>query len=628
MIVKMFKGGGSAKSSADYLVGKKNDREGAKEIKGDIRLTESIAEQADFSQQITVGCLSFEEENIPEKTKEELMERFEKSFFAGLEKEDYSIAWIEHTDKGRLELNFYIANVELNTEKRLKPYFHKADFHLKDSFQDVINYEYGFSSHKDPEKKQLISQDKSLNKTAKEIQNTVHEFLLNEVVEGNITNRNDVINLLDNAYGISRVTPEAISFKNPNGGRNIRLKGEFYSEQFYEKENTRRDFIESEQSKEPTGIGTKGISESDYRESLSRHQESVRIRTERNTHDYKRARERDQERDKGRNPNDHNHERGNDKFSESVKPGFDRDREEKSGIDEKDHNQTINDLRSNIGIDIPDDDRFSGHNRSYGLSGERFIEKDNREESDRKIIDEATKGLSDQRNSLEQLSRNRRGNTSSENGYGGIEDHSLHREREFDFYSTEREGYANQRAEISLVNQHPVTEEIEVITHEIQREVVSFTKERNERIRENQRKSAEDRARVDRYKNAFESVKSGIRKLGTTIRGIKQSILEVVGKSQNVTSGFEQRESDIKRRESEIEQRKSAIEQRESEATRERAELPPNIEAYSRIFESLDKIKENKGNTEIVEPTPVERDIEPQKDVKKVELDDEWDLEM
>lgn len=627
MIVKMFKGGGNAKSSADYLVGKKNDREGAREIKGDLRLTQAIAEQADFSQQITVGCLSFEEQNIPEKTKEELMERFENSFFAGLEKEDYSIAWIEHTDKDRLELNFYIANVELNTEKRLKPYFHKSDFHLKDSFQDVINYEYGFSSHKDPDKTQLISQDKSLNKTAKEIQNTVHEFLLNEVVEGNIKNRNDVIELLDNAYGISRVTPEAISFKNPNGGRNIRLKGEFYSERFYEQENTRRDFIESQESKAPTGVGTKGISESDYRESFIRHQESIRIRAERNTNDYKRAREQDQERYSGRIGSDKNHERGNDKSSESVKPGFDRDREAESGIDEKDHNETVSGLRNDIRSDFSDGYDFSRAYSSHGLSGERFIENDNREESDRTIIDEATKGLSDQRTRLEKLGRDGRGNTSSENGYGGIEDHSLHRERELDFYSTEREGHEDQRTEISLVNQYSVTEEIEVITHEIQREVVSFTKERNERIKENQRKSAEDRARVDRYKKALESVKSGIRKIGSTIQGIKQSILEVVGKSRNIGNGIEQRESGIKRRESEIEQRKSAIEQRKSEATRERAELPPSIDAYSRIFETIASLDKEKNN-EMLETKPLEREIEPQKNIKKVELDDEWDLEM
>ncbi|MGK3325838.1 hypothetical protein ACSLPB_29600, partial [Escherichia coli] len=40
----------------------------------------------------------------------------------GLEKNQYSILWVEHQDKGRLELNFVIPNMELQTGKRLQPY--------------------------------------------------------------------------------------------------------------------------------------------------------------------------------------------------------------------------------------------------------------------------------------------------------------------------------------------------------------------------------------------------------------------------------------------------------------------------------------------------------------------------
>ena len=35
----------------------------------------------------------------------------------GLEKNQYSILWVEHQDKGRLELNFVIPNMELQTGK-------------------------------------------------------------------------------------------------------------------------------------------------------------------------------------------------------------------------------------------------------------------------------------------------------------------------------------------------------------------------------------------------------------------------------------------------------------------------------------------------------------------------------
>lgn len=48
------------------------------------------------------------------------MQSFEEALFEGLER------GTEHTDKGRLELNFVIPNVELSTRKRLQPYFDQA----------------------------------------------------------------------------------------------------------------------------------------------------------------------------------------------------------------------------------------------------------------------------------------------------------------------------------------------------------------------------------------------------------------------------------------------------------------------------------------------------------------------
>ena len=107
MIVKFFKGraGGSAKASIDYLRGKDKDREKAKVLKGNPDLSQSIAESLEFKNNYTVGCLSFEEPDLPIEQKREIMDKFEKTFFAGLEEEQYNITWIEHRDKDRLELN-------------------------------------------------------------------------------------------------------------------------------------------------------------------------------------------------------------------------------------------------------------------------------------------------------------------------------------------------------------------------------------------------------------------------------------------------------------------------------------------------------------------------------------------
>ncbi|MBT2975942.1 relaxase/mobilization nuclease domain-containing protein, partial [Vibrio anguillarum] len=67
-------------------------------------------------------------ENATAKTnKDKIMSSFEKALLPGLDADQYSCLWVEHRDKGRLELNFVVPNVELLSGKRLQPYFEKAD---------------------------------------------------------------------------------------------------------------------------------------------------------------------------------------------------------------------------------------------------------------------------------------------------------------------------------------------------------------------------------------------------------------------------------------------------------------------------------------------------------------------
>jgi hypothetical protein len=63
----------------------------------------------------TSGVLSFAEADLPAGQREKLMASFERVLMPGLDKDQYSILWVEHADKGRLELNFLIPNTELLT---------------------------------------------------------------------------------------------------------------------------------------------------------------------------------------------------------------------------------------------------------------------------------------------------------------------------------------------------------------------------------------------------------------------------------------------------------------------------------------------------------------------------------
>lgn len=234
MIVKFFKKHGkgnasSCKACVDYLLNKPDDT--AQILQGDPRLSQAIADSLDYNNTYTAGCLSFEEPDLPEQSKREIMARFEKAMFAGLEPEQYNISWVQHTDKGRLELNFVIPNVELTTGKRLQPYYDKADRPLAENFKQVINHEYNLSDPNDPKKQQILIAREDLPSDKKQALQAITDGLTALANAGQINDRQDVINALERAgFEIARITPKNLSIK--TDGQNLRLKGAFYEQDF------------------------------------------------------------------------------------------------------------------------------------------------------------------------------------------------------------------------------------------------------------------------------------------------------------------------------------------------------------------------------------------------------------
>ncbi|HDV7289796.1 TPA: relaxase/mobilization nuclease domain-containing protein [Pasteurella multocida] len=234
MIVKFFKKHGKGKASSckacvDYLLNKPDDT--AQILQGDPRLSQSIADSLDFNNTYTAGCLSFEESDLPESQKREIMARFEKAMFAGLKPEQYNIAWVQHTDKGRLELNFVIPNVEMTSGKRLQPYYDRADRPLAENFKQVINHEYNLSDPNAPTKQKSLIDRKDLPTDKKQALQTITDGLTALANAGHINDRQDVINALERAgFEIARITPKNLSIK--TDGQNLRLKGAFYEQDF------------------------------------------------------------------------------------------------------------------------------------------------------------------------------------------------------------------------------------------------------------------------------------------------------------------------------------------------------------------------------------------------------------
>nr|WP_015060931.1 relaxase/mobilization nuclease domain-containing protein [Psychrobacter sp. DAB_AL43B]AFH75086.1 MobA [Psychrobacter sp. DAB_AL43B] len=242
MIVKFFTHGtGGSKGVFDYLLNDKEQpdgkRLGAEVLRGDIDNQALLIDSLDFKQKYTSGCLSFTEtaDEVTAEQKNALMDGFEETIRAGLDVDRVSVSWIEHRDKGRLELNFVFADVDLEHGRAFQPYIHYQDKRRVNAWKDMQNIEHGFTDPNDPAKKRLMAQRDNLPRDIKDARQAITDGLQALVVEGVIANRDDVIQALtDGGFEVARETDKAISIKNPDptAKRNIRLTGGLYERGF------------------------------------------------------------------------------------------------------------------------------------------------------------------------------------------------------------------------------------------------------------------------------------------------------------------------------------------------------------------------------------------------------------
>jgi hypothetical protein len=240
MIVKFFtRGTGGSKGVFDYLLNDKEQPDGkrldAEVLRGDIDNQALLIDSLDFKQKYTSGCLSFTEtaDEVTVEQKNALMDGFEQTIRAGLDVDRVAVSWIEHRDKGRLELNFVFANVDLEHGRAFQPYVHSVDKRRVNAWKDMQNIEHGFTDPNDPANKRLMAQRDNLPREIKDARQAITDGLQALVIEGVITNRADVVQALTSSgFEIARETDKAISIKNPAGKRNIRLTGGLYERDF------------------------------------------------------------------------------------------------------------------------------------------------------------------------------------------------------------------------------------------------------------------------------------------------------------------------------------------------------------------------------------------------------------
>lgn len=286
MLVKFFsRGSGGGDKPVNYLAYEKvaeidnqgietmvvKIRAGASVLRGNPEITRELINSTDYARRYTSGVLSFEESptEISDKVKARIMDDFEATIFAGLESDQYSCLWVEHTDKDktdkagnvikdadgnpikRLELNFLIANQELRSGKRLQPFFHAADMKRVNAYQNVMNMRYKLTDPHNPSKQRTkhpyFSRSANLKDvdkkdyTAEQERLTTHkatkdyltEYIYDLAARGRFENRKAIQKALEKQdYKIQRVTRTFISVSSPQFKKNIRLDAPIFNEDF------------------------------------------------------------------------------------------------------------------------------------------------------------------------------------------------------------------------------------------------------------------------------------------------------------------------------------------------------------------------------------------------------------
>ena len=243
MIIKFHnRGVGRGSGPVGYLLGRDGNREGATLDRGSPAVIEALIDSSPYAKKYTSGVLSFAEADLPRANKDKLMSDFEKALLPGLEGNQYAVLWVEHRDKGRLELNFVVPNIELQSGKRLQPYFHKADNPRLDAWRTVVNGELKLHDPDDPLNRQAVITPKDLPRGHKEAAQAITDGLLRMAGAGEIQSRDDVRKALQGAgFSVVRETKNSLSIADPDGGRNIRLKGVLYEQDFRHGEGLRAE---------------------------------------------------------------------------------------------------------------------------------------------------------------------------------------------------------------------------------------------------------------------------------------------------------------------------------------------------------------------------------------------------
>ncbi len=221
-------------------------------------------------------------EIVTPEQEQTFMDEFEAVAFAGLEEDQRDVLWVRHGHADHHELHFVVPRVELSTGKAMNPFAPgwQKDF---DPLRDKWNISEGWSRPDDPARARLTQPGifAQLSGDKKRFLAVVNEYVAQEVTEGRVENRGDLLSSLQEVgLGVAKEAKNYVTVKDEAGNRH-RLKGAIYQADFI-----RERFIAENPS--PDGAEPGRDREADQRRVAELERELERIRAKRT--DYNRGR--------------------------------------------------------------------------------------------------------------------------------------------------------------------------------------------------------------------------------------------------------------------------------------------------------------------------------------------------
>lgn len=246
MIIRIFSTKGGATSAVNYFLSKKDHKGNLREVKpeilrGDAQYTKDLdGLKKKYAHKIVSGVISFRDnETLTPKQKEKLLDDFEDTFIGSEMKEKVNSFFVEHYDKGNLEIHFVINRVAIMEDGKHKHFnpFPPGHEKLANSFVALKNEEYGFEQVEEKtilKTKYTGAERKAIRSGKHGFENLKTKFELDKamremVKSGEVKNREELIDILKNSgHTLSRIGDDYISIKNDNG-RNMRFRGGIYA---------------------------------------------------------------------------------------------------------------------------------------------------------------------------------------------------------------------------------------------------------------------------------------------------------------------------------------------------------------------------------------------------------------